>query len=89
MSIRKFLFCDFCNPEGIRVLDDRRSRRRRTGISGRRYNDSRIWFEGTVEEAVSSYGWVVSDNGKHICPDCKQRLASWPGKRLGDFALSA
>lgn len=89
MSLRMFLFCDFCNPEGIRVLDDRRFKARKEGYSGRRYSDSRVWFEGSVEEAITRHGWIISDDDKHICPGCKQRLERWPGKRLGEFALRA
>lgn len=88
MSLRTFLFCDFCNPEGIRVLDDRRTKPRADGNSGRRYSDARVWFEGPVEEAVNQNGWIISHDDKHICPDCQERIKRWPGKQLGEFALN-
>lgn len=88
MSLRIFLFCDFCNPEGIRTVDERRAPIRDTG-KGRRNTDNKVWFEGSAEEAVINQGWHITEDNKHICPDCQHRLESWPGKRLGDFALSA
>lgn len=87
MSVRTFLFCDLCNPDGIRSVDPRR-RDRRPGNSGRRHDDGRAWFEGRTEEA-RSLGWSETDQGDHLCPDCQQRIAAWPGGRLDRFQWPA
>ena len=69
MSIRTIIFCDICNPQGLRTIEFRRAPRQDT--SGRRISDGRSWYQGSVFEAVDSAGWVISEEGKHICPNCK------------------
>ncbi|MEW6764237.1 MAG: hypothetical protein AB1344_00440 [Pseudomonadota bacterium] len=68
MSFRHFIFCDRCNPGAVRVPEHRR------GIGhdpreGRRISDGRMWFEGSLQEAVAA-GWVISRAGEHLCPRC-------------------
>lgn len=70
MSIRTFIFCDICNPQGLRSIEFRRSPRE-SGREGRRILDGRNWYEGTIYEATTSAGWIISEQGEHICPGCK------------------
>lgn len=72
MAIRTFLFCDICNPQAIRHVEQRR-RRPRADSSGQRITDGRAWFEGDLELALSDHGWSVSASGKHVCPKCAKR----------------
>ncbi|HAU06844.1 MAG TPA: hypothetical protein DCS49_03495 [Gammaproteobacteria bacterium] len=65
--LRVILFCDICNTQGIRYIEQQRSSQR-GDKDGRRISDGRAWFEGTLEEAESA-GWLVQEN-KHICPGC-------------------
>ena len=69
MSIRTFLFCDVCNPRGIRTPEHRRDMQRRE-TSGRRLSDARSWFEGDAEQAVNENNWVALDSGLYVCPSC-------------------
>ena len=68
MSIRTFLFCDVCNPRGIRTPEQRRDMHRRETY-GRRISDGRSWFEGDLEQAKSE-NWVAHDDGSYVCPGC-------------------
>jgi len=68
MSIRKFIFCDICNPQAIRTIEFRRSPRLEER-NGRRISDGRAWFEGELNEAVKA-GWDIIDD-EHVCPNCK------------------
>jgi hypothetical protein len=72
MGLRTFLFCDVCNPQAIRLVEERRSHHR-TDRSGRRHADGRSWFEGTPQEAMEQAGWNRIDDGRYICPDCAGR----------------
>ena len=87
MSVRTFLFCDFCNPGGLRTVEYQRCGRR-PSCAGRRREDGRAWFEGTVEEAVEQHGWHCTEDGYHLCPECKARLTARPGARLGAFHIA-
>lgn len=71
MTCRTFLFCDVCNPAGIRVVELRRDMNRDKN-DGRRISDGRAWFEGTPEEAAGA-GWRVLKDGRHLCPRCLRR----------------
>jgi hypothetical protein len=71
MSVRTFLFCDICNPMGIRLVEVRRTGERDTS-EGRRLIDGRAWFEGSVEEA-KAVRWAVTLDGRHVCPACATR----------------
>lgn len=83
MSIRAFLFCDKCNPQGIRTINHRYSmiERRDTGVrhgdsvrrqfDGRRNTDGRAWFEGSLEDGIEA-GWVINEAGELLCPNCKE-----------------
>ncbi|WP_126454975.1 hypothetical protein [Sulfuriflexus mobilis] len=65
MAIRSFIFCDACNPQGIRTIND--------GFQyGRRNDDGRTWYEGDICEA-SECGWVSNAEGHHLCPKCHAR----------------
>ena len=75
MSIRTIIFCDICNPQGLRSIEFRRAPRD-DKRSGRRISDGRTWYEGSVYEATASAGWKISKEGEHICPDCKDSDAS-------------
>ncbi|AMK78849.1 hypothetical protein EDE11_12462 [Methylomonas methanica] len=69
MSIRKFIFCDICNPQGLRSIEFRRAPRSDERV-GRRLSDGRAWFEGELSLAVNS-GWLCTEDGRHICPVCQ------------------
>jgi hypothetical protein len=69
MSIRTFIFCDICNPQGLRSIEFRRHPRR--DRTGRRLSDGRSWVEGNISSAVEN-GWSINSEGKHICPVCKE-----------------
>jgi len=69
MSIRKIIFCDKCNPQGLRAIEYRRAPRN-DQRTGRRISDGRSWFEGELSAALQA-GWVNTGDGGHICPACK------------------
>jgi len=71
MSIRTFIFCDICNPQGLRSIEFRRSTRSHQR-SGRRICDGRAWFEGNLDMAKQA-GWSCPDSGSHICPQCLKK----------------
>ncbi len=70
MSIRTFIFCDICNPQGIRSIEFRRAPRKGERM-GRRISDGRIWFDGSLAEAIDK-GWNGNAKGQHICPACSE-----------------
>ena len=70
MTIRTFIFCDICNPQGIRNIEYRRRPRERDR-NGRRISDGRSWIEGHLTDAINA-GWTVDQQGQHICPACKK-----------------
>lgn len=72
MTIRQFVFCDFCNPQGLRSIEVRRGAAR-DKREGRRISDGRAWFEGDISEAIAVSGWVAADDERHICPDCQDQ----------------
>jgi hypothetical protein len=72
MSIRTFLFCDVCNPRGIRAPEQRRDMRHRE-TDGRRISDARSWFEGDAAQAVNENNWVALDSGLYVCPSCNAK----------------
>jgi hypothetical protein len=69
MSIRKFIFCDICNPQGLRTIEFRRAPRDNER-TGRRISDGRSWFEGELNNAIDN-DWVCTPDGQHICPACQ------------------
>lgn len=69
MSIRKIIFCDICNPQGMRPIEYRRAPRPNER-GGRRISDGRAWIEGEIDTAISN-GWLCTHDGKHICPFCQ------------------
>lgn len=81
MSTRSFIFCDVCNPKGIRCLEIRRRARRGHGLR-RRWRDERAWIEASPEVAVAEHGWVITTQNACVCPDCYARLHA-----EGDVAL--
>ncbi|MFW5451056.1 MAG: hypothetical protein ACKE9I_05610 [Methylophagaceae bacterium] len=68
--LRVIIFCDICNPQGVRYIEQTRSTLR-GDIEGRRITDGRSWYEGPLEEALEA-GWD-HENGKHICSRCRDR----------------
>jgi hypothetical protein len=70
MSIRKFIFCDICNPQALRSIEFRRSSRKNER-GGRRISDGRAWFEGELTNAVEN-GWSCTSDGQHVCPACQK-----------------
>ena len=68
--LRVIIFCDTCNPQGIRYIEQNRSTQR-SDKEGRRLTDDRAWFEGSLEEALQE-GWSHK-NGVHTCPRCQER----------------
>lgn len=72
MAVRTFVFCDICNPQGIRYVEQRRAPKG-DRPHGRRVTDGRAWFEGAAEQAELE-GWKTSPDGnRHICPRCHAR----------------
>ncbi len=67
---RVIIFCDICNPQGVRFIEQTRNIQR-SDTHGRRLTDDRAWFEGSVKEAVEN-GWSDKDD-QHICPRCQDR----------------
>lgn len=76
MTVRTFLFCDLCNTQGIRYVEQRRNSPRDT--AGKRISDGRAWLEVDIDVAVAQYGWVVTETNKHLCPLCAERLKRNP-----------
>lgn len=84
MSVRTFIFCDACNPLGIRTINNRRSNFERRDINnkrntdgrrkidGRRNSDGRAWYEGTLESGIE-HGWVINNGEFVVCPSCDER----------------
>ncbi len=68
--LRVIIFCDICNPQGIRYIEQTRSTQR-GDAEGRRITDGRSWFEGSLESALE-HGWNY-ENSEHICPRCQER----------------
>ena len=68
--LRVIIFCDICNQQGIRYIEQQRSVQR-GDVDGRRVTDGRSWFEGSLEEAIEA-GWSY-DNGMHTCPRCIEK----------------
>ena len=62
MSIRTFIFCDSCNPLGLRTEKD-------GFIKNRRANDVRSWYEGD-EQHAKEFGWTKTPDGGDLCPKC-------------------
>jgi len=71
MSIRKIIFCDICNPRGIKTVELRRAYRENES-TGRRITESRSWIEGEITDAVEN-GWLCTSDNQHICPICRMR----------------
>jgi hypothetical protein len=71
MSIRTFIFCDICNPQALRSIEFRRTTRLDTR-PGRRISDGRSWIEVTLEQAVEQEGWLLDEDGLHVCPACQR-----------------
>ena len=68
--LRVIVFCDVCNPQGIRYIEQQHNSE--DGDEGwRRITDGRAWYEGSLTEAEQT-GWVIDDD-KHICPKCEAR----------------
>jgi hypothetical protein len=72
MSTRTFIFCDYCNHSGVRVIEGRRDSARSFENSGRRHSDGRAWFDGTREEA-RAHGWRIDAENLDVCPQCVAR----------------
>jgi hypothetical protein len=70
MSIRTIIFCDICNPQGLRAIEFRRAPRE-DKRNGRRISDGRASYQGSIYEATTLGGWIISEEGEHICSDCK------------------
>lgn len=64
MSIRTFIFCDACNPQGLRIENDGL-------LKNRRSTDYRTWYEGDEIDA-EKYGWKKTADGFNLCPKCQQ-----------------
>lgn len=70
MTIRTFIFCDICNPQGVRMIEYRRATR--IGARpGRRMSDGRSWLEASNEYMIDKSGWIRTPDGLHICPACQ------------------
>lgn len=69
MTTRTFIFCDICNPQGVRTIEFRRGPRK-TDRNGRRISDGRSWIEGNLTDATNA-GWITDPSGQNICPACQ------------------
>lgn len=65
MSKRTFIFCDSCNPQGIRTDN-------RGYLYSRRACDSWSWYEGDETSSLKT-GWELTDEGKNVCPKCQRK----------------
>ncbi|WP_347987365.1 hypothetical protein [Methylomonas sp. AM2-LC] len=70
MTIRTFIFCDICNPQGLRSIEYRRTTRL-DERSGRRISDGRAWLEASLDQSLDKSGWVRTADGLHLCPRCQ------------------
>lgn len=68
MGVKTFIYCDYCNPNAIRVVDRRPPER--ASVGGRRNSDSRSFIDGGNGEAAAA-GWTIV-RGMHFCPRCGQ-----------------
>jgi hypothetical protein len=84
VSVRTFVFCDVCNSQGLRCVEQRRGLHRVQG-AGRRITDDRAWLEGDLTAALD-HGWRVTPDGRHLCPRCATRHANWPHEAAGTGA---
>ena len=73
MSVRTFIFCDRCNPQGIRNIN--RRNRSTDENKGRRNSDGRAWFEGSIEEGIE-LGWSINAQEEDLCPSCVKKCMS-------------
>ncbi len=71
--LRVIIFCDICNQQGIRYIEQKRNIER-GDVDGRRITDGRSWFEGSLEEALDA-GWDYN-NGSHTCPRCIEKRSN-------------
>jgi len=72
MSARTFVFCDLCNPDALRNVEQRRGPER-GDYDGRRFTDGRAWIESDVETAMQEHGWILTTGGAHICSRCVEQ----------------
>lgn len=68
VTTRTTLFCDICNTQAIRYIEQRRNPLRRN--KGQRVTDGRAWYDGDAKRAVALHGWKVIGPDKHACPRC-------------------
>jgi len=67
MSTRTFIFCDSCNPLGLKTKNDGFTNNRRSG-------DNCSWHEGNEKEAYM-LGWLKTANNGHLCPKCHKNMS--------------
>lgn len=72
MSNRTFIFCDICNPQVIRPIEFRRSRRN-DKPTGRRLCDGKVWFKGNLAEAIDNAGGALMKMFSRFAPVCQNR----------------
>ena len=80
MSKRTFIFCDCCNPHGIRAINNRTKNIEKNGDerrsnNGRRSIDECNWYEGSKEESLE-HGWVITLDNQTLCPKCYENSLS-------------
>jgi hypothetical protein len=68
--LRVIVFCDICNPQRIRYIEQQRNSER-GDEGGRRITDGRSWYEGSLTEAEQIV-WIM-DGDKHFFPKCEAR----------------
>ncbi len=68
-GLQSVVFCDRCNPQGVRLIENRREGYR-SDQSGRRLTDGREWIDYSSPEALLEQNWVLAEDGKHYCPQC-------------------
>jgi hypothetical protein len=55
-------------------MPEQRRTNKRDARDGRRVTDGRSWFDGDIREAVADYGWLVTRDGRQVCPYCRSIL---------------
>lgn len=60
MAERMMTFCDVCNPDQIVYPP-----------LGETDGGLDRWVMGNAQEARDEAGWMITEDGKHVCPKCQ------------------
>lgn len=89
MTTRTFIFCDICNPDGIRTINNRygidcedadhqSDTEAKRALHERREFDGRRISDGRAWhegtlESSLEQGWWINDKNEILCPKCYRR----------------